>query len=146
MQPSSQNSDDSDPDTYGGERGKAFRKKQRRLLQSAASGRDTPNMGDVRFSSRRAAKVATYNEDAGLNFSEEEVETTPAYYTYEDEGPAVDVVLNHRLKEGAGTCWLTFSTRATSTDSMSQILPATTSTTSSSTYVASLSRATSTRR
>ncbi|KAK4902046.1 ATP-dependent DNA helicase Hrp3 [Elasticomyces elasticus] len=102
VQPSSQNSDDSDPDTYGGERGKAFRKKQRRLLHTAASGRETPNMGEVRFSSRRAGKITTYNEDDGHNFSEEETEETPAYYTtYEDEGPAVDVVLNHRLKEGA---------------------------------------------
>ncbi|KAK0364071.1 ATP-dependent DNA helicase Hrp3 [Friedmanniomyces endolithicus] len=100
LQPSSHNSD-SDPDTYGGQRGKAFRKKQRRMLQVAASGRDTPNMGEVRFSSRRGAKVTTYNEDDGLNFSEEETDLTPAYYlTYEDEGHAIDVVLNHRLKEG----------------------------------------------
>ncbi len=75
------------------------------MLQVAASGRDTPNMGEVRFSSRRGAKVTTYNEDDGLNFSEEETDLTPAYYlTYEDEGHAIDVVLNHRLKEGVGTC------------------------------------------
>ena len=118
MQPSSHNSD-SDPDSYGGERGRAFRKKQRRLLQSAASGRDTPNMGDVRFSSRRAAKVATYAEEDGHEFSEEETEATPAYYTYEEEGPAVDVVLNHRVKEGAGTCGHTLCVSKSSADSMS---------------------------
>lgn len=62
-------------------------------------------MNEVRFSTRRAAKVTTYNEDDDLGLSDEAMEeTTPAYYyTQEDEGPAIDQVLNFRLKDGAGT-------------------------------------------
>lgn len=100
-QPSSRS--ESEDDTYGGQRGRTFRKKHRQLLQTAASGRDTPNLSEVRFSTRRAAKVATYNEEDDLGLSEEDTENmTPNYYYTEDAGPAIDQVLNHRLKEGAG--------------------------------------------
>lgn len=95
--------DESEDDTYGGQRGRTFAKKHRKRLQAVASGGGTPDLSEVRFSSRRAAKVANYNEDDGLNLSEEDTENlTPAYWTYEDTGPAIDQVLNHRLKEGAG--------------------------------------------
>lgn len=95
---------ESEDDTYGGQRGRTFAKKQRQRLQAVASGRDTPNLSEVRFSTRRAAKVATYNEDDDLGLSEEDTENmTPNYWTYvEDNTPAIDQVLNHRLKEGAG--------------------------------------------
>jgi chromodomain-helicase-DNA-binding protein 1 len=61
-------------------------------------------MGEVRFSTRRAAKVATYNEEEDYGLSDEDTEMTPNgyYYEQEDLGPAIDVVLNHRLKDGAG--------------------------------------------
>lgn len=97
--------EESEDDTYGGQRGRTFAKKHRRRLQAATSGTGTPDLSEVRFSTRRAAKVTNYNEDDGLNLSEEDTENlTPSYWTYtEDTGWAIDVVLNHRLKEGAGT-------------------------------------------
>ena len=103
-QPSSPESESEEDDTYGGQKGRAFAKKQRRALQAAASGGDTPNMSEVRFSTRRSGKVTNYNEDDNLGISEDDLEeTTPSYYyTYEDESPAIDQVLNFRLREGAG--------------------------------------------
>lgn len=91
-------------DTYGGQRGRAFAKKNRQKLQSAGSGSGTPLVGELRFSTRKAAKVTNYNEDDDLDLSEEDTENmTPNYWTYvEDNSPAIDQVLNHRLKEGAG--------------------------------------------
>ena len=93
-------------DTYGGQRGRTFAKKHRQRLQAATSGRDTPNLSEVRFSTRRAAKVTTYNEDDDLGLSEEDTENlTPNYWTYvDDTSPAIDSVLNHRLKDGTGQC------------------------------------------
>lgn len=96
---------DSEDDVYGGQRGRTIAKKQRSRLQAIASGRDTPNLSEVRFSTRRAAKVQTYNEDDGLGLSEDDAEDmTPNYWTYveEDNTPAIDQVLNHKLKEGSG--------------------------------------------
>jgi len=57
----------------------------------------------VRFSTRRGAKVTNYNEDDNLGLSDEDTEEmTPNHtYAYEDDAPAIDAVLNHRLKEGA---------------------------------------------
>ena len=48
--------------------------------------------------------MTNYNEDDNLGISEDDLEeTTPSYYyTYEDESPAIDQVLNFRLREGAG--------------------------------------------
>ncbi|KXL48029.1 hypothetical protein M433DRAFT_63456 [Acidomyces richmondensis BFW] len=93
---------ESEDDEYGGRRGRTVAKK-RRQKTAAASGRGTPVLSEVRFSTRRAAKVATYNEDDNLGLSEEDTEMTPNYYyTEEPQGPAIDIVLNHRLKEGAG--------------------------------------------
>lgn len=89
---------DSDSDTYGGARGRDFAKKHRRRLQGT-SGRGTPATAEVRFSTRRAAKVTTYNEEDGEDFEEEDSENmTPNYWaTAEDDSPAIDIVLNHRL-------------------------------------------------
>jgi chromodomain-helicase-DNA-binding protein 1 len=95
---------ESEDDIYGGQRGRTFAKKHRQILQAAASGQDTPNLSAVRFSTRRAAKTTNYNEDDDLGLSEEDTESmTPNYWSYVDDNtPAIDQVLNHRLKEGAG--------------------------------------------
>lgn len=92
-------------DTYGGQRGRTFAKKHRQKMQAVASGNGTPQLGEVRFSTRRAAKVANYNEEDDLGLSDEDTENmTPNYWAYaeEDNAPAIDQVLNHRLKEEAG--------------------------------------------
>ncbi|GIZ40898.1 hypothetical protein CKM354_000421900 [Cercospora kikuchii] len=98
---------DSDQDTYGGQRGRTFAKKHRQKMQDIASGSGTPNLGEVRFSSRRAAKVTTYNEDENFDeFEEDDTENlTPNYWTYaeEDNTPAIDAILNHRVIEGVET-------------------------------------------
>ncbi|KAI5369922.1 Putative chromo/chromo shadow domain, helicase, Helicase superfamily 1/2, ATP-binding protein [Septoria linicola] len=95
---------DSDQDTYGGQRGRTFAKKHRQRLQDVASGSGTPQLGEVRFSSRRAGKVTTYNEDENFdNFEEDDDDnTTPNYWTYaeEDNTPAIDAILTHRVMEG----------------------------------------------
>ena len=100
---------ESEDDIYGGQRGRTFAKKHRQKLQAAVSGSGTPNLSEVRFSTRRAAKVTTYNEDDDLGLSEEDTENmTPNYWTYtEDNSPAIDLVLNHRLKDGVGKYNLT---------------------------------------
>lgn len=93
----------SEDDTYGGERGRTSAKKHRQKMQAIASGSGTPQLSEVRFSSRRAAKVTNYNEaEDDLGLSEEDTEATPNHYYVEDNTPAIDVVLNHRLKEDAG--------------------------------------------
>ncbi|KAF4549455.1 Chromodomain helicase hrp3-like protein [Elsinoe fawcettii] len=91
---------DSD-DVYGGQRGREFAKRHRRLQQAA--GRDSPSLADIRFSTRRAAKVSNYNEEDEDMFEEDDADsTTPNYWVTaeEDTSPAIDVVLNHRVKEG----------------------------------------------
>lgn len=97
---------ESEQDTYGGQRGRTFANKHRQKLQGVASGSGTPQLAEVRFSSRRAAKVATYNEDENFdNFEEDDTENlTPNYWTYaeEDHTPSIDAILNHRVIEGNG--------------------------------------------
>ncbi|KAH8693186.1 putative chromodomain helicase [Talaromyces proteolyticus] len=58
---------------------------------------------EVRFSSRNATKVANYNEDSDDNVFEDDV----ADWIYDDttsaqqsNGPAIDSILDHRLKDG----------------------------------------------
>jgi len=100
----------SDSDVYGGARGRDFAKRNRRRLQGASS-RSTPAAAEVRFSTRRAAKITTYNEEDGDSFDEEDSENlTPNHWaTAEDDTPAIDVVLNHRLMEGKGAYLLVVS-------------------------------------
>lgn len=103
---SSAQSGSEEDDTYGGQRGRSFAKKQRQKLQAMTSGSGTPQLGEVRFSSRRAAKVTNYNEDENFDLSDEDTENmTPNNWTYveEDTSPAIDQILNHRLKDGAGS-------------------------------------------
>ncbi|KIW67849.1 hypothetical protein PV04_07071 [Phialophora macrospora] len=95
----SRSDDDDDDDAYGGRRAKLSKKQRRRLLQSADS--LAPVHAEIRFSTRRAAKVSNYNEDDDDDFLEVDDETmTPNYWMngQEDTGPAIDIVLNHRLK------------------------------------------------
>ncbi|KAF2484302.1 P-loop containing nucleoside triphosphate hydrolase protein [Neohortaea acidophila] len=97
-------SEDED-DTYGGERGRTFAKKHRKRMQdAAASGRDTPTYSEVRFSTRGATKVTNYNEDDNPELDEEDTDSLTPNYHYsqlpEDNSPAIDIVLNYRLKEG----------------------------------------------
>ncbi|KAK4508468.1 hypothetical protein PRZ48_002207 [Zasmidium cellare] len=97
-------SESEEDDTYGGQRGRTFAKKHRQKMQAIASGGGTPQLSEVRFSTRRAAKVTNYNEEEDLGLSDEEdtENMTPNYWTYtEEETAAIDQVLNHRLKEGA---------------------------------------------
>ena len=95
----------SDSDTYGGARGREFAKKHRRRLQGASSRSASGLAGDLRFSTRQAGKVTTYNEEDGDDFSEEDTENmTPNYWVAaEDNSPAIDIVLNHRVGEGKGS-------------------------------------------
>ena len=101
--PQSSLEDDSDEDdVYGGQRGRSFAKMHRRKRQEMASDHDAPPYGEVRFSTRRAAKVTNYNEDDDLDLSEEDTDNlTPNYGNYtEHELPGIDEVLNYRQKEG----------------------------------------------
>jgi chromodomain-helicase-DNA-binding protein 1 len=59
-------------------------------------------VGEVRFSTRQAAKVTNYNEEDDYGLSEEDQDVTPNNWVPEPTGPSVDTVLNHRLNEGAG--------------------------------------------
>ncbi|KAL6243123.1 ATP-dependent DNA helicase Hrp3 [Rhinocladiella similis] len=95
---------DDDSDAYGGKRARLTKKQRRRLLQSADS--LTPAHAEIRFSTRRAAKVSSYNEDEDDDmFDENDVDTmTPNYWVSEqDNSPAIDAVLNHRLKADVTT-------------------------------------------
>lgn len=90
---------ESEPDAYGGSRRRLQSKKHRRVLQSAH--RPSSSHGEVRFSTRKAAKVSTYNEDDDDIFSDEQDLLTPGYWPAgpEENLPAIDVVLDHRLRE-----------------------------------------------
>ncbi|KAJ5698535.1 Chromodomain helicase hrp3 [Penicillium macrosclerotiorum] len=89
---------ESDSDEYGGKSSKARR---RRLKQAASA---EPSFTEVRFSTRNTAKVSNYNEDEDDDiFAEDPDEATENYWAgsyVEDTRPAVDVVLNHRRKDG----------------------------------------------
>lgn len=89
---------ESDSDEYGGNRARASKAKRRRLLQSAA-----PTHAEVRFSTRNAGRVSNYNEEDDDSMFEDDPEAVTQNYWADapgDDRPAVDIVLNHRLKEG----------------------------------------------
>ena len=73
--------------------------KHRRPIQSTRD--TTPAHGELRFSTRKAAKVSNYNEDDDDMFDDED-DMMPQAWTAaaDDNTPAIDVVLNHRLREG----------------------------------------------
>lgn len=92
---------ESDNDLYAGPRSRSSKSKRRKISR----GQDTsaPSHGEVRFSTRRANRVANYNEDADDDiFDDDSEDATPIewVYTADDNTPAIDLVLNHRLKEG----------------------------------------------
>ncbi|KAL6717952.1 ATP-dependent DNA helicase Hrp3 [Lecanora helva] len=90
---------DSDLDAYGGSRRAAIKKHQRRSLPPVRD--PTPAHGEVRFSTRKAARVSNYNEDDDDMF-DDEADMVPQNYwtTAEEDVSAIDAVLNHRLREG----------------------------------------------
>lgn len=103
IQPSSDEAGSEEDDVYGGAKGRSFARKHRRQKQASASGTGTPQVGEVRFSTRQAAKVTNYNEEDDYGLSEEDTQdVTPSNWVVEQAGPSVDTVLNHRLNEGAG--------------------------------------------
>ena len=79
-----------------------------------AEGRLPPSQAEVRFSARRTAQVANYNEDEEDEFEEEIDENTPNYWAtaLEETGPIIDKVLDHRPKEGDRYCKSSFSSFA----------------------------------
>lgn len=92
-------SDANDSDEYGGRHKKLTKKQKRRFLDDSAG--LSPAHGEIRFSTRRANKVSNYNEDDADPFEEEDSGLmTPNYFadTVEDNSPAIDIVLAHRLK------------------------------------------------
>jgi chromodomain-helicase-DNA-binding protein 1 len=89
-------------------------KKHRRRLQDASSRSASGLAGEVRFSTRQAGKVTTYNEEEGDDFSEHDADNlTPNYWAVaEDETPGIDIVLNHRVGEGKGALCSTLLSNA----------------------------------
>jgi chromodomain-helicase-DNA-binding protein 1 len=89
---------ESGSDTYGGIRARISKKQRRRLLQQSNL---APTHAEIRFSTRRANKVSSYNEDDDDELEDESEMLTPGYYftTAEDNTPAIEIVLDHRLKE-----------------------------------------------
>ena len=91
---------ESDIDAYGGSRRAAAKKNHRRSVQPT---RDiTPAHGEVRFSTRKAAKVSNYNEDDDDMFDDEADMVPQGYWMAgpEEDVPAIDAVLNHRPHGG----------------------------------------------
>lgn len=96
---------DDDSDTYGGARGRLSKKQKRRFLEP--SGSLAPSHAELRFSTRKAAKISNYNEDDDDDFLDQADSEmmTPNYWPagQEDTRPAIDIVLNHRLRENVTT-------------------------------------------
>ncbi|KAK7531920.1 P-loop containing nucleoside triphosphate hydrolase protein [Phyllosticta citricarpa] len=100
--PSSPESE-SDSDAYVGGRRNALSKKQKKRQSMVAAGRAPPSQAEVRFSTRKAAKVMSYNEEEDDDiFSDESEDMTPNYWVNaeEDDSPTIDRVILHRQKEG----------------------------------------------
>ncbi|KNG48688.1 chromodomain helicase [Stemphylium lycopersici] len=94
---------DSESDGYVGARRNIPTKKQRQRQHAVAAGREPPSQAEVRFSARRTAQVANYNEEEDEDeFAEEEDEMTSSYWAnaVEDTGPVIDKILDHRPKDG----------------------------------------------
>ncbi|KAL7772143.1 hypothetical protein CFE70_002096 [Pyrenophora teres f. teres 0-1] len=95
---------DSESDGYVGARRNIPTKKQRQRQHAVATGREPPSQAEVRFSARRTAQVANYNEEEDEDeFIEEDDEMTPNYWATatEDTGPVIDKILDHRPKDGS---------------------------------------------
>ena len=92
---------ETESDEYGGKGARATKARRRRLKQAASN---EPSYAEVRFSTRNASKVSNYNEDDDDEIFQEDPDSLMDNYWaqpyVEDTRPAVDVVLNHRLKDG----------------------------------------------
>lgn len=92
--------EESEDDLYGGARARVSKGKRRRLLQSGSSAE--PTHAEIRFSTRRAARVSNYNEDENDDdlFDDGDAQYSADYWAAQpDENvPAIDTVLNHRFK------------------------------------------------
>lgn len=91
--------DDSSEDEYGAKRTKTKRRRRRLLQESAVP------PGEVRFSTRKAARVTNYNEDDDDEFEEPVPQPGEDGYVYQEEEPdvgGIDVILDHRPREGVG--------------------------------------------
>ncbi|MCJ1319670.1 hypothetical protein MMC15_005006 [Xylographa vitiligo] len=101
--PSTKSASDSgsESDVYGASRRRTTSKKQRRHLIQGGSD-SGPVHGEVRFSTRKAAKVSNYNEDDEDMFEEDDAEMlTPNYWTTtaDENIAAIDAILNHRIRQ-----------------------------------------------
>ena len=96
----SQSASGSESDVYGASQRRTVAKKNRRQFAQAASD-SGPSHPEVRFSTRKAAKVSNYNEDDEDPFEEDDTEMTPNYWPagQAEEVPAIDAILNHRPRE-----------------------------------------------
>lgn len=63
-----------------------------------------PPHAEIRFSTRKATKLSNYKEDDDDMFNEEADMLTPNYQAVgpDENLPAIDAVLNHRLRAGIG--------------------------------------------
>ncbi|KAF2460817.1 P-loop containing nucleoside triphosphate hydrolase protein [Lineolata rhizophorae] len=102
--PSAATEDSDGSDEYVSNRRNATTKKQRRRQLQVAAGLAPPSRTEVRFSTRNAAKVTNYNEDDEDDLDDDEDEAAAGYtYAAENNTPSVDVVLDHRRKDGVAT-------------------------------------------
>ncbi|KAL8744050.1 MAG: hypothetical protein Q9190_003667 [Brigantiaea leucoxantha] len=98
-----QSESDSDVGSYGKSRPRSstVKKNQRRLLQAAVD--PAPTHAEVRFSTRKAAKISNYNEDDDDMFDDDEDTLQWQYADVSGEVlPEVDIVLKHRLRNDTG--------------------------------------------
>ncbi|KAE9989972.1 hypothetical protein EG327_002068 [Venturia inaequalis] len=90
---------DSD-EVYVSSRRQMLTKKQRQRQHQVASGLIPPSQAEVRFSSRSRRGVTNYNEDEEDPFIEDDEDMVDqGDWIEEDNSPAVDTVLDHRLPE-----------------------------------------------
>ena len=93
---------DSESDVYGASRRKKTNRKHRRNLLHAASD-SGPTHAEIRFSTRKAAKVSNYNEDDSDDFEDDDQDMlAPNYYVtvpLEEDVAGIDAILNHRPRE-----------------------------------------------
>ncbi|KAL1954653.1 hypothetical protein VTO42DRAFT_847 [Malbranchea cinnamomea] len=79
-------------------------RRQKARHRRSSDKKTPPVHGELRFSTRRVNKVATYREDDDDDelFGEDSELMTPVdvTMTVDDNPPAIDVVLNHRFKQG----------------------------------------------
>ena len=96
----SNSNSDSDSEVYAVSQRRAVKNNRRQVLQAASD--SGPSHPEIRFSTRRAAKVSNYNEDDEDPFEEDDPEMlTPNYWPtgQAEDIPAIDAILNHRVRE-----------------------------------------------